>query len=379
MKNPLRSLLCFSVSNKKPPQQLPDGLCRHFSLAQIQAATNNFNADSLIGKRDLETVYKGTANDGAIVAVLCWQRKNRPYGYDAGQFQNEVLFLCQLRHPHLVSLIGICGEGNERIQVYEYTSRGSLSDHLFGEGYAPLLWKQRLQICIGAARGLHYLHTGAKYAVIHRDIRTSNILLDEEFSSKLSGFGLSKLGPPSMSKTLIRKETRVAGTLEYMAPEYAMLGELTEKSDVYSFGVVLLEVLFGRAAYDRTLPQNQSSIFDWTYESLREGTIYHAIDPHLKGRIAPECLDKYFEIAYSCVRPKGNERPAMGEVEVTLELALELQDRADAEMQAINPCGECMYEEALFSTFSRKFTGPDIHHDSSRLSDSENNNSNNKS
>ncbi|GMI66221.1 FERONIA [Hibiscus trionum] len=378
MKNPLRSLPCFSVSNKKNHQlnqgsQLPEGLCRHFSLAQIQAATNNFNADLIIGKRDLETVYKGTTNDGAIVAVLCWQRKNRPFGHYPGEFQNEVLFLCQLRHPHLVSLIGICEEGNVTIQVYEYTSKGTLYDHLFGEGYAPLLWKQRLQICIGAARGLHYLLTGAKYAVIHRDIRTSNILLDEECSPKLSGFGLSKLGPRSMSKTLMRTMSRLAGTVGYVAPD----GELTDKSDVYSFGVVLFVVLFGKMRFDHTLPPNLDDLLLYAQESLSEGTIYHAIDPHLKGRIAPECLNKYLEIACSCVNRKANERPAMGEVEVTLELALELQDRADAEMESIKPSCECMYDEALFSAFSRKFTGleVEINYDALLSSDSDNSNS----
>ncbi|GMI67124.1 FERONIA [Hibiscus trionum] len=381
MKNPLRSLPCFSVSNKKSPpcSQLPEGLFRHFTLSQIRAATNNFNADAIIGRGGYGTVYKGTTNDGTIVAVKRWEIKNGAYRYGAGagagQFQNRLLFLCQLRHPHLVSLIGICEEGNERIQVCEYTSRGALCDHLYGEGYAPLLWKQRLQICIGAARGLHYLHAGAKHAVLHRDIRTSNILLDGECSPKLSGFGLSKLGPRSMSKALIRMDTtRVVGTFGFMAPEYALRGELTEKSDIFSFGVVLFEVLFGRRNYNDTLPPNQVYLLDYAQEPLSEGTIYHAIDPHLKGRIAPECLNKYLEIACSCVHHNGNERPAMGEVEVTLELALELQDSADAEMQAINPCGECMYEEALFSAFPRKFTGLEIY-----SSDSDSNNSNNNS
>ncbi|KAK9035044.1 hypothetical protein V6N11_077095 [Hibiscus sabdariffa] len=372
MKNPLCSLACFSVSNKKSLQcsQLPEGLCCHFSLAEIKAATNNFKADSVIGRDSYGNTYKGTTNDGTIVAVKRWQRKNG--SYRASEFQNELLFLCQLRNPHLVSLLGISEDGNEMILVYEYTSRGAFSDHLYGEGYAPLHWKQRLQICIGAARGLHYLHTGVKHAVFHCDIKTSNILIDEECSSKLSGFGLSKLGPRSMSKALIRKESRITGTYGYMAPEYALHGELTDRSDVYSFGVVLFEVLFGRRVYDAIQSWN---LLEYAQESLREGTIYHAIDPHLKGRIAPQCLDKYLEIAISCVHRIGNERPAMGEVEVTLELALELQGRADAEMQATNPCGECMYEQVLFSAFPRKFTGLDIPYDPFGFSDSDDNNS----
>ncbi|MBA0590242.1 hypothetical protein Gorai_018956, partial [Gossypium raimondii] len=283
-------------------------------------------------------------DDGTVVAV----RRCRSSLRAVRELQNEVRLLCQLRHPHLVSLIGFCLVENELFAVLEYMSRGSLADFLFGKDYVPLSWKHRLHICIGAARGLHYLHTGAKHAVIHRGIKSSNMLLDEEWCCKLSDFGLSKLGPPSMSKALIRKDSSVRGTFGYLAPEYAAHGELTEKSDVYVFGVVLFQ-----------------------------GTIHHAIDPYLKGRIAPECLNKYLEIASSCVHLKGNERPAMGEVEVTLELALELQGRADSEMESIYPSGEFMYEEASFSAFIRNFAGLDSLYYSefgSGLSDSDSNN-----
>ncbi|KAL1143664.1 hypothetical protein V6Z11_A11G175300 [Gossypium hirsutum] len=333
---------CSKPKLKKPLLQgseLPEDICRQFSLAEIEAATNNFHPDSIIGIGHYGSLYKGTIDDGTVVAV---RRCRSSLGAVRG-LQNEVRLLCQLRHPHLVSLIGFCLVENELFVVLEYMSRGSLADFLFGIGkdYVPLSWKHRLHICIGAARGLHYLHTGAKHAVIHHDIKSSNILLDEEWCCKLSDFGLSKLGPPSMSKALIRKYTcRLVGTYGYMAPEYTMHGELTEKSDFYSFGVVLFEVLYGRRNSDRTLPDNQGSLLTWAKESLREGTIHHAIDPYLKGRIAPECLNKYLEIASSCVHCNGNERPAMGEVEVTLELALELQERADSEMESIYPSGE---------------------------------------
>ncbi|TYI01130.1 hypothetical protein ES332_A11G180200v1 [Gossypium tomentosum] len=379
MKYPLWSLLTFFVLKKKPLLQgseLPEDICRQFSLAEIEAATNNFHPDSIIGIGHYGSLYKGTIDDGTVVAV----RRCRSSLGAVRELQNEVRLLCQLRHPHLVSLIGFCLVENELFVVLEYMSRGSLADFLFGIGkdYVPLSWKHRLHICIGAARGLHYLHTGAKHAVIHHDIKSSNILLDEEWCCKLSDFGLSKLGPPSMSKALIRKYTcRLVGTYGYMAPEYTMHGELTEKSDVYSFGVVLFEVLYGRRNSDRTLPDNQGSLLTWAKESLREGTIHHAIDPYLKGRIAPECLNKYLEIASSCVHCNGNERPAMGEVEVTLELALELQERADSEMESIYPSGECMYEEALFSAFVRNFVGLGSHNYSkfyTDLSDSDSNN-----
>ncbi|PPS15741.1 hypothetical protein GOBAR_AA04819 [Gossypium barbadense] len=358
MKNPLCSCLRLFVLNKTSPQlnrgsELPEGLCRHFSLADIKAATNNFHPNSVIGESCFWSVHKGTIDNGTIVVKRC---RNGSCQDAVRELQNEVRFLCQLRHPLLVSLIGICEERNEMILVYEYVSRWTLADHLYGQGYAPLPWKRRLQICISAARGLHYLHTGAKYALFHGHITSRSILLNEELSCKLHDFRFSRLGSFSMSKaSRVRKESRITGTFGYMAPEYAMYGELTEKSDVFSFGIILYEVLLGRTAYDSTLPKHKQHILNWLKESQREGTINNSIDPYLKGRIAPECLEKYSDIASSCAHYKGNERPAMGEVVVTLELALELQERADSKMEAINPSGEFMYEELFSASVSKPF------------------------
>ncbi|XP_022759902.1 receptor-like protein kinase FERONIA [Durio zibethinus] len=313
---------------------LPEDICRQFSLAEIKAATNNFHPDSVIGAGRFWTTYRGTIDDGTMVAVKHCQSRSLD---EVRDFRNEVQMLCQLRHPHLVSLIGICLEQNEMLIVLEYMSRRSLAN-FFNRNldYVPLAWKHRLRICIGAARGLHYLHTGAKHAVIHRAITSLNILLDDEYSCKLSDFGLSKMGPPSMSKSFKKVESRIVGTYGYMAPEYAMHGELTEKSDVFSFGVILFEVLFG------------VRVNEWTSPTFKQNILDQAIDPYLKGRIAPECFKKYLEIACSCVHKEGNERPAMGEVEVTLELALELQEKADSELEGLDPHGECMYGELSF-------------------------------
>ncbi|OMP05891.1 hypothetical protein COLO4_08477 [Corchorus olitorius] len=350
MKYHLSSLLCFLKDLKKNSPQtkssqnsaLPEGICREFSLAEIKAATNNFHKKLIVGRTYFGHVYKGTINDGTIVAVKRLDHRSKG-GF--GMFRTQAQFLCQLRHPHLVSFIGFFLDQNEMILVHEYASRGSLSDHLYGEEYVRLNWKQRLEICIGAARGLHYLHTGVKRVVIHHDIKPTIILLDDEWSCKLSGFGLSKLGPLSMSKTLIRMESQVHGTHAYMAPEYMASGVLTERCDVYSFGVLLFEVLCGRRVVDKTLPNNQQSILEWASELGREGTVYNVVDPYLKGKIAPECFNKYLEIARDCVHYEGNERPAMGEVELSLELALELQQKADSEMQGLANNGECMYED----------------------------------
>ncbi|XVE78556.1 hypothetical protein DITRI_Ditri13aG0155100 [Diplodiscus trichospermus] len=324
---------------------LPEDTCHRFSLAEIKAATNNFHPESIIGYGGFGgfgCVYRGTVHNESIIAIKRLQ--TRSHG-GVEEFRNEALLLCQLRHPHLVSLLGFCDEQNEMILVYEYMSRGSLSDYLFGKTYDPLCWKQRLKICIGVARGLHYLHTGAKRAVFHCDIKSSNILLDDDGSSKITDFASSKLmGPLSKSKPLLRMESRVVGTHGYMAPEYAMDGELTEKADVFSFGVVLFEVLCGRKSCNRELPEHL--LINWASEFIREGTIYHVIDPYLQGNIASDCFKEYLEIACSCVHNNRNERPDMGEVEVTLELVLKLQEKADSEMEGINIShGECMYKD----------------------------------
>ncbi|OMO65492.1 hypothetical protein COLO4_31162 [Corchorus olitorius] len=323
---------------------LPDDICRKFSLAEIKAATDNFFPLLQIGG-GFGIVYKGTLNHGNGTMDVAVKRFEKGSSSAAKFFQNEVKLLCQLRHPNLVSLIGFCEENNEMILVYEHMGNGSLAHHLYGWWPpAPLSWKQRLRICIGAARGLHYLHTGAKYALLHGHVKTLNIFLDEENSCKLIGFSFSKMGPFSMSKaSLVRQDSRVRGTYGYMAPEYTSHLEMTEKSEVYSFGIVLFEVLFGRRVLDGTLPWGEQNLLDWASEYIRKGTVYQVIDPYLKGKIAPECFEKYLEIACSCVHYDRNERPGMGEVEVTLELALELQEKA-------NSHAECSFEESSFST-----------------------------
>ncbi|EXB54643.1 Receptor-like protein kinase HERK 1 [Morus notabilis] len=265
----------------------------------VQEATNNFDESLVIGTGGFGKVYKGVLSDGTKVAV---KRKNPGSQQGLQEFRTEIKMLLLFRHRHLVSLIGYCDEGNEMILIYEYMENGALRSHLHGsELQTYLTWKQRLEICIGAARGLHYLHTGFAKGIIHRDVKSANILLDENFRAKVADFGLSKIGPDMTQANHV--STAVKGSFGYFDPEYFRRRRLTFKSDVYSFGVVLFEVLCGRAAVDST-------------------------------QISPESLKKFGEIAEKCLAEVGVNRPSMGEVLQSLECALRLQEAAEKRISA---------------------------------------------
>ncbi|GKV51611.1 hypothetical protein SLEP1_g58246 [Rubroshorea leprosula] len=333
----------------RKPSALLEGLCRQFSLAELKAATNNFHHDLKIDVLGFGPVYKGLIDGGSlVVAVKRFSRDSRPTGQAVGAFQNEAQLLCQLRHQNLVSLLGFCHEKGESILVFEYVTHGGLDGHLF-KNDDPLPWKRRLEICIGAARGLHYLHTGAKYAIIHRDVNPSNILLDENWDVKLSDFWISRIGPSSISKPkpdALKKMESICGILGYMAPEYLIKGEVSVKIDVYALGIVLLVVLCGRKPYDNTA--EESHVISWIIKCIKNGCVHDMIDPFLNGKIAPVCLIEFVEIALGCVSENPNERPSVGDVEVALELALELQEKADLVIKSDNPHAVYAYKDVSF-------------------------------
>ncbi|KAK4602936.1 hypothetical protein RGQ29_011783 [Quercus rubra] len=316
-------------STKASGSILPCSLSRYFSLAEIIAATNNFDKVFIIGAGGFGDVYKGYINGSAATPVAIKRLKSGSQ-QGAQEFKTEIAMLSRLRHRHLVSLIGYCDDGNEMILVYDYMAHGTLRDHLYNTKYQPLSWKQRLQICIGAAHGLNYLHTGATYTIIHRDMKSTNILLDEQWLAKVSDFGLSKFGP-IMSKSHV--STVVKGTFGYLDPEYYRYQRLTEKSDVYSYGVVLCEVLCGMPPIIRTDEDEPMGLAAWVLQCYRNEKLDQIVDPSLKGEIEPECLKKFGEIIENCLLDNGTKRPSMNDVVGRLELALELQESAKTDVK----------------------------------------------
>ncbi|KAK2649264.1 hypothetical protein Ddye_016753 [Dipteronia dyeriana] len=291
-----------------------------FTFDEIKKSTRNFSRDNMIGRGGYGNVYKGLLRDGSEVAFKRF--KNCSAAGDT-IFTHEVEVIASVRHVNLVSLRGYCTattpmEGHQRIIVCDYMRNGSVYDHLFSSVEGKLSWPIRQKIALGTARGLAYLHYGAQPTIFHRDIKASNILLDDKFEPKVADFGLAKFTPEGMTHL----STRVAGTMGYVAPEYALYGQLTDRSDVYSFGVVLLEILSGRKALVMSDDSQPSLVTDWAWSLVREGRALDVIEDGMPEIGTPEVMEKYVLVAVLCSHPQLYARPTMDQVVKMLETDL---------------------------------------------------------
>ncbi|OIW13943.1 hypothetical protein TanjilG_09294 [Lupinus angustifolius] len=313
-----------SRSGSDPKKEIPvvkDGPTAHiaaqtFTFRELAVATKNFRPECLLGEGGFGRVYKGRLEStGQVVAVKQLDRNGLQGNRE---FLVEVLMLSLLHHPNLVNLIGYCADGDQRLLVYEFMPLGSLEDHLHDlpPDKEPLDWNTRMKIAAGAAKGLEYLHDKANPPVIYRDLKSSNILLDEGYHPKLSDFGLAKLGPVG-DKTHV--STRVMGTYGYCAPEYAMTGQLTLKSDVYSFGVVFLELITGRKAIDNTRSHGEHNLVAWARPLFKDRRKFPKMaDPLLQGHYPMRGLYQALAVAAMCLQEQAATRPLIGDVVTAL-------------------------------------------------------------
>ncbi|KAF8693007.1 hypothetical protein HU200_039378 [Digitaria exilis] len=278
---------------------------REFGFRELRAATSDFSRLLKVGEGGFGSVYKGVVRlpggppGGAVVAI----KKLNPNGHQ---------------------LIGYCAtqseRGPQRLLVYEFMSNKTLDDHLFNKAYTVLPWNIRLEIALGAAEGLMYLHEGLEVQVIYRDFKASNVLLDEEFRAKLSDFGLAREGPSA-------DHTHVMGTLGYAAPDYIETGHLTTKSDVWSFGVVLYEILTGRRSVERNRPKSEQKLLEWVRQYPVESKQFRKIiDTRLEGNYSKQGTRKIAKLANSCLARQRRDRPTMREVVESLKQAMQHKD-----------------------------------------------------
>ncbi|CAL5333122.1 unnamed protein product [Camellia sinensis] len=284
-----------------------------FTLEELKRATNNYDDNRIVGRGGFGTVYKGILVDNTTVAIKKSQIMNQS---QIEQFINEVVVLSQINHRNVVKLLGCCLETQVPLLVYEFITNGTLFEHIHNHIKASnMSWENRLRIAAETAGVLSYLHSAASVPIIHRDVKSTNILLDDNYTAKVSDFGASRLVPLDQDQLA----TVVQGTLGYLDPEYMLTNQLTEKSDVYSFGVVLVELITGKKVLSFDKPEKERSLARYFLSCMKNDRLFQVIDEHIEIEGIVEELTEVANIAKRCLIVKGEERPTMKEVAMELE------------------------------------------------------------
>ncbi|KAI3511131.1 hypothetical protein L1887_18275 [Cichorium endivia] len=308
-----------------PEVKRPNDLKIPFQV--VKECTQDFNERNFIGKGGYGRVYKGILTWGDFVNQLVAVKRLDVTGFQGNkEFRTELTMLSQYQHENNITLIGFCDDNNEMMLIYEYASHGSLDTYLRDTTMSGgPSWPQLLKICIGVASALDYLHNhvAEKHRIIHRDIKSANILLDENWNAKLADFGLSRIGLANQQNTFVI--TNLAGTHGYCDPQYEKTGVLTKESDVYSFGVVLFEVLCGRLAYDFSYSDERRFLHHLARTSYKNGDLDRIIDHRIKKVTKPNTLLEYSAIAYQCLQKTREKRPTITEVAFQLKEVLKIQ------------------------------------------------------
>ncbi|EXB82794.1 putative LRR receptor-like serine/threonine-protein kinase [Morus notabilis] len=294
---------------------------KHFSYNELRAATDDFHTRNKLGRGGFGTVYMGTLKKGVQVAVKTLSAQSKQ---GVREFLTEIKTISNVRHPNLVELIGCCIDGANRILVYEYLENNSLERALLSSRSTCIMldWGKRSTICLGVARGLAYLHEELEPHIVHRDIKASNILLDTDLNPKIGDFGLARLFPDNITHI----STKIAGTTGYLAPEYAMGGQLTLKADVYSFGVLILEIISGRSSSKENWGGTQQLLVEYAWQLHEEGRLLELVDPQMAEFPNEEVL-RFIKVAFFCTQAASNRRPLMSQVVNMLSRNIRLNEK----------------------------------------------------
>ncbi|KAE9595896.1 putative protein kinase RLK-Pelle-RKF3 family [Lupinus albus] len=336
-----------SIENSVRASVLPNAGAKWFHISELERATNKFSQKNMIGQGGDGVVYKGTLQDGTLVAV------KEIFGLETKgdeEFCYEVEIISKIKHRNLVALRGCCvtsdnSKGKRRFLVYDYMPNGSLSYQLSIVGANRLTWPQRKNIIIDVAKGLSYLHYEIKPPIYHRDIKATNILLDSKMKAKVADFGLAKQGSEGQSHLT----TRVAGTYGYLAPEYALYGQLTDKSDVYSFGIVILEIMSGRKVLDSNMSSSLVLITDWAWTLAKSGKTEEILDQSIREQGPEKIMERFVLVGILCAHAMVALRPTVSEALKMLEGDIDIPELPDRPV----PLGHESFQSSLLAGMQR--------------------------